>query len=138
MQCPFTAALTGTTSAVMVVHAAGLEAVAYADAPSAVQDTEAMVQSYVEGVSQVAGLPPTRRGCAAALGTLPTQLLLPRGQRVLQALAQGMQVCLAHATGLGRCQAPAIPSLVSMEQLSFWPRRADTQDAQCGQLRFHC
>ena len=59
---------------------------------SGAQETEAMVRSYVEGVSQVAGPPPTRRGCAAALGVLPRQLLLPRAKLVLDALAQGMQV----------------------------------------------
>ena len=57
-----------------------------------VQSTEAMVRSYVEGVSQVAGPPPTRRGCAAVLGVLPRQLLLPRAELVLDALAAGMRV----------------------------------------------
>ena len=55
-----------------------------------------MVQSFVEGISQVAGPPPTRRGCAAALGTLPTQLLLPRAERICDALAQGMRVGSWH------------------------------------------
>ena len=56
------------------------------------QETEALVQSYVEGVAQVAGPPPVRRGCAAALGSLPAQLLLPRAEAILSALDTGMQV----------------------------------------------
>lgn len=50
------------------------------------------MEQYAHGVRDVSGPPPTRRGCAAALGVLPCQLLAPCADAVLQALAAGIKV----------------------------------------------
>ena len=71
--------------------------------PCAAQATSELVQQYAQGVENVSGLPPSRRGCAAALGVLPCQLLAPCADQVLRALATGIKVRLAHVDCSCQC-----------------------------------
>ena len=57
-----------------------------------VQAILGLVGQYAEGVQNISGPPPSRRGCAAALGVLPCQLLMASADHVLQALATGIKV----------------------------------------------